>query len=81
MVNRAEGLFGFGIENYVEEDDYTSKHDYCNCYALIMIDGDNVEEKIIKMDSSMRVDTVRAVYLDGYLYITTETNLIVEQIK
>ena len=82
MVNRAEGLFGFAVEYYYTEGDYnTSNYKYSDCYILITIDGDNIEETIIEMDNSMRADTVRAVYIDGYLYITTETDLIVEQIK
>jgi hypothetical protein len=29
---------------------------------------------------SMRADTVRAAYIDGYLYITTQTELVVEKL-
>ena len=82
MVNRAEGLFGFAVEYYYTDGDYnTSNYKYSDCYILITIDGDNIEETIIEMDNSMRADTVRAVYIDGYLYITTDYSLIVEKIK
>ena len=80
MVNRSDGLFGFAVEYYIEGDYYTSNYKYYDCYILITIDGDSVEETIIKMDGSMNADKVRAVFLDGYLYITTDYELVVEKV-
>ncbi len=80
MVNREEGLFGFGVDYFYidEQDSYNRK--YSNCYILVSIAGDDIEYQIIKNDH-LHADQTRAVYIDGYLYITTEHELFVEKIK
>lgn len=81
MVNRGEGLFGFGVEYYIDGDYSSPNYRYYNCYVLITLVEDGIETQIFELDGSMRADYIRAAYVDGYLYITTEHELIVEKIK
>lgn len=76
LVDRENNLFGFGISGYYEEG---STLNGANVYILLQFNG--YELTAYKFNVSMTPDTVRAVYIDGYLYITTENSLEVEKIQ
>lgn len=79
LVNRENNLFGFAIQNLLDYD--TMKYTR-NCYALLTIEGESLNLQIIDLGTiDMEVDRVRAVYLDGYLYLTTDEDLFVEKIN
>lgn len=79
LVNRENNLFGFAIQNLLDYD--TMKYTR-NCYALLTIEGESLNLQIIDLGTiDMEVDRVRAVYLDGYLYLTTDQDLFVEKIN
>jgi uncharacterized secreted protein with C-terminal beta-propeller domain len=79
LVNRENNLFGFAIRDLLDYD--TMKYTR-NCYALLTIEGESLNLQIIDLGTiDMEVDRVRAVYLDGYLYITTDEDLFVEKIN
>jgi uncharacterized secreted protein with C-terminal beta-propeller domain len=79
LVNRENNLFGFAIRDLLDYD--TMKYTR-NCYALLTIEGESLNLQIIDLGTiDMEVDRVRAVYLDGYLYLTTDEDLFVEKIN
>ena len=78
LVNRENNLFGFAIRDLLDYD--TMKYTR-NCYALLTIEGESLNLQIITFDFDIEVDRVRAVYLDGYLYLTTDEDLFVEKIN
>ena len=76
LVNREHNLFGFGVNGYYEEG---SIHKGA-VYILLHFNGYEFTPYIFNV--SLPADTVRAAYIDGYLYITTEkTNFEVEKIN
>ena len=75
LVNREENLFGFGVTGYYEDGKTYSS----NVYILLHFNG--YEFTVYKYNVGMHADTVRAVYLDGYLYITTQYELFVERVN
>ncbi len=82
LVNREENLIGIGIENYYRYDEETRQEDYGDRYLLLHFDGYSLNSILINTESiNMRRDTVRAAYIDGYLYITTDTGFMVERIR
>jgi len=78
LVNRENNLFGFGVNGYYEDgNNYRS-----NVYILLHFNGyEFTVYKYNKYNVNMHADTVRAVYLDGYLYITTPFELLVERVN
>ena len=76
LVNREHNLFGFGVSGYYEEG---STLNGARVYILLHFNG--YEITAYKFNVSMTPDTVRAAYIDGYLYITTEDSLEVEKIQ
>ena len=80
LVNRENNLFGFGVDYFYEHDEQTGYGKSYQRYVLLRFDADNMT--IYTFDiPDMRADRVRAAYIDGYLYITTERDLIVKEIK
>ena len=77
LVNRENNLFGFAIRLL----DYDTMKYTRNCYALLTIEGESLSLQIITFDFYINVGRVRAVYLDGYLYLTTDEDLFVEKIN
>ena len=66
LVNRDEKLFGFGVERYYEDGDSRSSDKY------ILLHFNGYEFTVYKFDVELLdADSVRAAYIDGYLYITT----------
>ena len=78
LVNRENNLFGFAIRGPL--DYHTMKYTR-NYYALLTIEGESLSLQIITFDFDINIDRVRAVYLDGYLYLTTDEDLFVEKIN
>lgn len=76
LVNRENNLFGFGVNGYYEEG---SIHNGAAVYILLHFNG--YEFISYTFNVSLTADNVRAAYIDGYLYITTETNFEVEKIN
>ena len=87
LVDRDNGLFGFAVESYFEINNQTQKYEYYNCYILITVSEDEMTVQKIKIDLKSATDVitsatdVRAVYSEGYLYITTNKDLTVEKIN
>lgn len=80
LVNREYDFFGFGVDYYTFINEQTGKTEYGNFYILLQFNGYELIPRVIEVNN-MRADTVRAAYVDGYLYITTPTNLKVEKIN
>ena len=81
LVNRENDLFGFGSHYMYMYDEQTGKYEYHGpCYVLLQFNGYELTPMFIEVDS-LRSDSVRAAYIDGYLYITTEHDLTVEKIN
>ena len=78
LVNREQNMFGFGVEQLLWKDNMTGSK-YINAYVLLIFNGYSLVEHIFEIDE-LDADTVRAVYLDGYLYVTTPYGLTVEKI-
>ena len=76
LVDRENNLFGFGVNGYYEEG---SIHNGAAVYILLHFNGYEFTPYIFNV--SLQADTVRAAYIDGYLYITTVNDLTVEKIK
>lgn len=76
LVNRENDIFGFGVSGYYEEG---STLNGARVYILLHFNG--YELTAYKFNVSLVPDTVRAAYIDGYLYITTDTGFEVEKIK
>ena len=79
LVNREENLFGFGVDYFYEYDEQTGIGKQYPCYILISFDES--EMTVTRYNLNIDANTVRAAYVDGYLYITTMTDLYVEQVK
>ncbi len=82
LVNRENNLFGFAT-HYLYLVDEDNGGEYSNgTYVLLQFNGYELSAIIIDIeDISLQPDTVRAAYIDGYLYITTPIGLQVERIK
>ena len=76
LVDRENNLFGFGLNGYYEEG---SIHNGAAVYILLHFNGYEFTPYIFNV--SLQADTVRAAYIDGYLYITTVNDLTVEKIN
>ncbi len=76
LVDRENNLFGFGVNGYYEEG---SIHNGGAVYILLHFNGYEFTPYIFNV--SLQADTVRAAYIDGYLYITTVNDLTVEKIN
>ena len=76
LVNRDEGLFGFAVNNYYDEQ--TGR--YLEAYVLLHFDGYKLNAHTFEIDDC-GADYVRAAYIDGYLYITTTDSLFVEKVN
>ncbi len=79
LINREDDLFGLCIQRAVFNEE-TLRYEYSNVYLLLRFDGEAmcVAEEIPMKDVSYSL--VRAAIVDGYLYITTPTELIVEKL-
>ena len=80
LVNREENLFGFGVSYFYEYDEKTQVSKTYNCYILISFDDTEMTVKKFKIDA-LQPEYTRAAYIDGYLYITTPLEIVVEKIQ
>ena len=76
LVNRENNLFGFGVDGYYENGDNQGYYRY----ILLQFNGYEITVYNFSV-AELRADSVRAAYIDGYLYITTSTSLEVEKIN
>lgn len=68
LVDRENRLFGFGFYSLLDQDNYRKNEDY---YVLIHFDGYKLRVvSATKLDESP--DRMRGIYVDNYLYITTD---------
>ena len=77
LINRDQNLFGLGVLKTVYNEQ-TLKYE--NSYLLFAFDGEklNIVESVSVV--SLNPSMVRAAIVDGYLYITTTTSLVVEKL-
>ena len=80
LVNREENLFGFGVNYLYEKDEENDVYNSYNCYVLISFDDEGMTVQKFKIDA-LQAEYVRAAYIDGYLYITTPLEIVVEKIQ
>ena len=80
LVNREENLFGFGVSYFYEYDEKTQVSKTYNCYILISFDDSEMTVEKFKIDA-LQPEYTRAAYIDGYLYITTPLEIVVEKIN
>ena len=80
LVNREENLFGFGVSYFYEYDEKNQVSKTYNCYILISFDDTEMTVQKFKIDA-LQPEYTRAAYIDGYLYITTPMEIVVEKIK
>ena len=79
LVNRESNLFGFAVD-YFESENQNSYAN--NAYVLLQFNGYEIVPLIISLDNiGLQSSTVRAAYVDGYLYITTPIGFTVEKIN
>lgn len=79
LVNREENLFGFAITRYITDEETEIRGKELR-YILLEFDGEElrVVSDVEFFDGT--VHTTRAVFIDGYLYLTTPKNIIVEKV-
>ena len=68
LVNREENLFGFAVSYYYNEETMRSE----NVYVLLVFNGYELEEVALTEFGSYNPGRVRAAYVDGYLYLTSD---------
>ena len=79
LVNRESNLFGFAVD-YFESENQNSYAN--NAYVLLQFNGYEIVPVIISLDNiGLQSSTVRAAYVDGYLYITTPIGFTVEKVN
>lgn len=70
LVNREENLFGFAVKGYITND-YAS---YCDAYILLCFNGyELINLELVKFEFT-NPGRVRAAYIDGYVYITSDND-------
>ena len=81
LVNRENNIFGFGVDYFYKENEQGVGGRQYQCYVLLQFDENGLVSREIELHSSARAEYIRAAYVDGYLYITTQFDLIVEKIN
>ena len=84
LVNRENNLFGFAAEYFYEYDENGKYIQYSDKYILISFDEQNMQVRYIDIVElgDILPDRIRAAYIDGYIYITTDdSDLVVEKIN
>ena len=80
LVNREENLFGFGVNYLHEKNEENNGYNSYNCYVLISFDDEGMSVQKFKI-GALQAEYVRAAYIDGYIYITTPLEIVVEKIN
>lgn len=84
LVNRENNIFGFGVDYFQEYENIGSSNEYLKsyqCYVLLHFDENGLTVLKYQLPSGARAEYVRAAYIDGYLYITTDFDLIVKKVE
>lgn len=84
LVNRENNLFGFAVEYFYEYDENDKYVQYSDKYILISFDEQSMQVRYIDIAllGDILPDRIRAAYIDGYIYITTDdSDLVVEKIN
>lgn len=79
LVNREENIFGFGVDYFHVYDEQNGYSRSYQRYVLLKFSEENMTVYTFDV-IGLRADEVRAVFIDGYLYITTEFDLHVYKI-
>ena len=83
LVNREHNLFGFASDYFYEYDEDDKYIQYSDKYILISFDEQSMQVRFIDIVElgNIHPDRIRAAYIDGYIYITTDdSDLVVERI-
>lgn len=83
LVNREHNLFGFASDYFYEYDEDDKYIQYSDKYILISFDEQSMQVRFIDIVElgNIHPDRIRAAYIDGYIYITTDdSDLVVEKI-
>ena len=84
LVNREHNLFGFASDYFYEYDEDDKYIQYSDKYILISFDEQSMQVRFIDIVElgNIHPDRIRAAYIDGYIYITTDdSDLVVEKIN
>jgi hypothetical protein len=83
LVNRENNLFGFAAEYFYEYDENDKYVQYSDKYILISFDEQSMQVRYINIVElgNIHPERIRAAYIDGYIYITTDdSDIVVERI-
>ena len=78
LVNREENMFGFGVTYYQSKD---SELNYKNVYVLLVFNGYRIDELLVTEFGDYNASRIRAAYIDGHLYLTSDTDFKVINIS
>ena len=83
LVNRENNLFGFAAEYFYEYNENDKYVQYSDKYILISFDEQSMQVRYINIVElgNIHPERIRATYIDGYIYITTDdSDIVVERI-
>ena len=80
LVNRENNFFGFAAEYFYEYNEGDKYIQYSDKYILISFDEQSMRVYLFDLTNT-RPERVRAVFIDGYIYITDDTSFTVEKIN
>ena len=83
LVNRENNLFGFAAEYFYEYNENDKYVKYSDKYILISFDEQSMQVRYINIVElgNIHPERIRAAYIDGYIYITTDdSDIVVERI-
>lgn len=72
LVNREDNMFGFAVSFFHDEE----TGDYYDCaYIILIFDGYKLNMiSLTEFDSYYSPERIRAAYVDGYVYLTSDTD-------
>ena len=77
IIDKEKGIFGFTSGAYYDQK---NNEIVIGSYHLLHFDGESLTEIHTVADLNHNVHTIRAVYYNGYLYLTKNMDIIVEKI-
>ncbi len=72
LIDRENGLIGFGAFTYYEGDGYQYGSGWQEGYCLLLFDGYQLTELVVTPLGG-DLDNIRAAYIDGWLYMFSDT--------
>lgn len=73
LIDRENGLIGFGANIWYEGDGYNYGSGWRDVYCLLLFDGYGLTELVVTpLESDL--NNMRAVYIDGWLYMFGDNN-------